>query len=96
MAKYEVLRPIEHNGKLYLPKVDAASGKKILRGSGIDDPAKAGPTTISAAHGGEVPVEASGVIELAEKEALALELGQISPLKGRAKRAEDEDAKKKK
>ncbi len=64
MPKYQVLRPIEHNGKLYLPKVDDAL-----------------PKAMSSSHGGEVPVEASGAVELAEKEALALDLGQI-PLDG--------------
>ena len=78
MPKYQVLRPIEHNGKLFLPKVDAASDERILSGGGIDD---ALPSATSAAHGGEVPVEASGVIELAEKEALALDLGQIERIK---------------
>ncbi len=83
MAKYEVLRPIEHNGKLYLPKVDAAL-----------------PTSTSSSHGGEVPVEASGVVELAEKEALALDLGQIpfdsgKPLSIEGKKKREREAQKK-
>ncbi len=63
MAKYEVLRPIEHNGKLYLPKVDDAL-----------------PTATSSSHGGEVPIDAGGFIELSEKEAALLDLGQIKPI----------------
>ncbi len=60
MAKYKVLRPIEHNLRLYLPEVPDAL-----------------PTVKSAGHGGEIPADASGTIELSEKEAAALIDGQI-------------------
>jgi len=56
----------------------------------------------SAAHGGLVPVNASGVIELSEREAAEFVLGQIPLLDGKpdsleaAKKREAEAAKKKK
>jgi hypothetical protein len=63
MPTYRVLRPLEHNLKLYLPQV-----------------ADALPTVKSAGNGSDIPVDAGGVIELSEKEAAALDLGQIEPI----------------
>ncbi len=64
MPKYKVLRPIEHNGKVYLPQ-SAESGVR-------------GPeTAIGGGHGKPVPVDSTGVIELTEAEAVPLDLGQI-------------------
>ncbi len=70
MPKYRVLRPIEHNQKLYLPEM-----------------ADALPTAKSAGHGGDIPADASGVIELSEKEAAALTDGQIALEESEAKKA---------
>lgn len=61
MAEYEVLRPIEYNGKLHLPK----SGEAL--------PASAK----SAGNGREIPVDATGVIDLDPKAAAAFDLGQV-------------------
>ncbi len=63
MPKYKVLRPIEHNQKLYLPEMPDAL-----------------PTVKSAGHGGDIAVDASGIIELSEQESAALVDGQIIPL----------------
>ena len=63
MAKYKVLRPIEHDQKLYLPEMPDAL-----------------PTVKSAGHGGDIPVDASGIIELSEPESAALVDGQIIPV----------------
>ncbi len=60
MLKYKVLRPIEHNLKLYLPEVPDAL-----------------PTVKSAGHGQDIPVNGSGIVELSDGEAAALNLGQI-------------------
>jgi hypothetical protein len=60
MAKFKVLRPIEHNLKLYLPELPDAL-----------------PTAKSAGHGGDIPLDASGTIELEELAAAALIDGQI-------------------
>ena len=78
MPKYKVLRPIEHNQKLYLPA------------------AKTGPEKAkSVGDGQEISVDASGTIELDEKEAQRLKEGQIETISesaapgaqsGRAKR----------
>ncbi len=53
------------------------------------------PTTRSAGHGGEIPVDASGVIELSEREAAALEMGQIEPLKAAPQAREEPKGKRK-
>ncbi len=60
MARYKVLRPIEHNQKLYLPEVTDAL-----------------PSVKSAGNGRDISVEASGIIELSEQEAVELVDGQI-------------------
>jgi hypothetical protein len=57
MARYGVLRPIEHNLKLYIPAI-----------------------ATSAANGNEIPVDASGWIELSEQEASRFVHGQIQPM----------------
>jgi len=63
MAKYKVVRPIEHNNKLYLPAGDTATG-----------------TAKSASHGGDIPVDSSGTIELTAEEAAGFTNGQLAPL----------------
>ena len=63
MPKFRVLRPIEHDLKLYLP-ADTQSPEKVK----------------SAAHGGDIPVNASGTIELSDEEAALLTRGQVSPI----------------
>jgi len=63
MPKYKVLRPIEHNQKLYLPEMPDAL-----------------TTVKSSGSGGDIPVDATGAIELSEKEASALDLGQVGPI----------------
>ncbi len=93
MPKYRVLRSLEHNGRLHLPEKAA------------DETAPEKAT--SAGHGGEIPVDGSGSIELAEKEAApllargiveAMTNGQIEPVSRRAKKADvvEEEAKGKK
>ena len=57
MPTYKVLRPIEHNNQIYLPA----------------DPAGAPPRLPSSGHGKDVPTNTSGVIELTEAEAVALD-----------------------
>jgi hypothetical protein len=78
MAQYQVLRPIELDGKLYLPKSDA------------DAPAKAR----SAGNGSIIPVDASGAIELTEAEAKEMTNGQIKAIPAApAKKAPKADSK---
>jgi hypothetical protein len=62
MAKFTVLRPIEHNQVLY-----------VSRGATKSLKAK------SAGYGGEIPVDASGTIELDAAAAKALSRGQVAP-----------------
>ena len=76
MAQFQVIRAIEHNQKLYLP-----------RGSTAPDRIK------SAAHGQDIAVDATGVIELNDREAAALSNGQVLPLKA-AESRETGSAKK--
>ncbi len=67
MAKYKVLRPIEHNLRLYLA---------------ADAWPQDGPKTIkSAGHGNDIPVDTGGIIELSDAEAAAMTAGQIEPIK---------------
>ena len=63
MAKFQILRLLEHNQVLYVPKGTAEVVK-----------------TKSAGNGSEIPVDASGTIELDAAEAGALTSGQIAPL----------------
>ncbi len=65
--KYKVLRPIEHDQKLYLP--DGAPAVEKAR---------------SAGNGQEIPVDASGVIELEERQARLLPEGRVEPSKNSA------------
>jgi len=58
MARYKVLRPVEHNQKLYIPS-----------------------TSLSAANGAEIQVDASGFIQLSDPEASQLAQGQIEPVR---------------
>lgn len=60
MAKYNVLRPVEYDGKLYLP-------------AGESPP----PTARSASNGRDIPVDASGVIDLTQEQAAEMVLGQV-------------------
>jgi hypothetical protein len=63
MSQYKVLRPIEHNRKLYLPET------------------KTGPERVkSVGDGQEIPVDASGTIDLNEKEAQRLKDGRIETI----------------
>ncbi len=64
MSKFKVLRPIEHDGKLYLPETESAPGK-----------------VKSAGHGQDIPVDLGGAIELTEKQAAELTLGQVEEIK---------------
>lgn len=63
MAKFTVLRPIEHNQVLYTPQ-------------GATDAVKAK----SAGNGGDIPVDASGAIELDAAIAGTFTGAQIAPL----------------
>lgn len=65
MPKYKVLRPIEHNEKLYVP--DSLTDVLVK--------------VNSSGHGREIPVDKIGVIELTPAEAAAMTLGQIEPVK---------------
>ena len=64
MPKYKVLRPIEHNEKLYVP--DSLTDVLVK--------------VHSSGHGREITVDKSGVIELTSAEAAAMTLGQIEPI----------------
>lgn len=72
MARYEVLRPIEHDQKLYLPKGTKVETEKVA----------------SAGHGREIDHDTSGMIELEEKQAKALTEGQVAliPEEGKKKK----------
>lgn len=63
MAKFNVLRPIEYNGKLYLKQ--SSEVPKFVK---------------SAGNGSDIPVDASGVIDLTEEQAAQFTLGQVAPL----------------
>ncbi|HUY12403.1 MAG TPA: hypothetical protein VMX16_02080 [Terriglobia bacterium] len=67
MAKFRVIRPVEYNHKLYLPAA--------LTGGGIPE------TTASAGSGREIPVDKSGIIEIARQAASSFAQGQIEILK---------------
>ena len=73
MAKFKVLRQIEHSLRLYLPAGTATTGK-----------AK------SAAHGGDIDVDATGEIELSEAEAVIFNRGQVERISSAAGPAEAE------
>lgn len=78
MAKFKVLRPIEHSLCLYVPAGAAAAEK-----------AK------SAAHGGDIAVDASGTIDLSEAEAALLTRGQVEPAPPAEDQAKGEKSKPK-
>lgn len=63
MAKFTVLRPIEHNQVLYMPH--GATG--IVKAK-------------SGGNGGDIPVDASGAIELDAAVAEAFTGSQIAPV----------------
>ncbi len=93
MPKYQVLRPIEHNQVLYLPKGEVQGQESRVQGkdlSTLDSQLSTLPTVKSVSHGRDIPVNPSGVIELTEQEAAPFDMGQI------AKVAEAVEAKKKK
>jgi hypothetical protein len=61
MAKYKVLRPIEHSGRHYVPADHPNPPEKIFSGG----------------NGAEIAVDRSGWIDLDDKEAAALVGGQV-------------------
>jgi len=63
MPKYKVLRPIEHNQKLYMP--ETLTGPERVK---------------SVGDGQEISVDASGTIELNEKEVQNFRQGQIESI----------------
>ena len=74
MPKYRVLRAIEHNLKLYLPE------------DPNPDPRNPKPDKIaSSGHGLDIPVDASGVIDLTEAEAAPMVHGQIEAVRTKKK-----------
>jgi hypothetical protein len=76
-AQYQVLRPIELDGKLYLPKSDAEAPTKAR----------------SAGNGAIITVDASGVIELTEAQAKEMTDGQIKAVPAPAKKAPKVESK---
>ncbi len=79
MPKYQVLTPIEHNGTLYIPKMENAP--------------KTAPTSGSKPM--LVAVDAGGVIDLNEQEVAPMAHGQVplhqgkpDPIGGKEERAE--------
>ncbi|HEV2425880.1 MAG TPA: hypothetical protein VGZ29_13710 [Terriglobia bacterium] len=62
MAKFTVLRPIEHNQILYVPQGAAGAAR-----------------TKSAGNGGDIPVDASGAIELDAAAAETFTGSQVAP-----------------
>ncbi len=87
MPKYRVLRPIEHNGKLYLPPRPAGSPPESGGDSGV--------VAIGGGHGKEVPVDAGGVIELTEAEAAPMTEGQIEKIRNQKLESKKEKEQKK-
>ena len=77
MAKYKVVRPIEHNNKLYLPAGEATTG-----------------TAKSTSHGGDIPVDRSGTIELTAQEAAHFANGQLAPLTKQGSHSAQAETKK--
>jgi hypothetical protein len=77
MAKYKVLRPIEHNLKLYLPATPD---------SGPERSGRTPDRLPSGGHGLDIPLDTSGVIDLTEAEAAAMTAGQVEPIKKAAAR----------
>ena len=67
MAKFKVIRPVEFNHKLYVPAP--------LAGEEIPE------TAASAGSGRKIPVDQSGIIEIASQVASSFALGQIEILK---------------
>ncbi len=73
MAKFKIVRPVEYNHKLYLPR--------ILGGEEISE------VRTSAGSGREIPVDISGIIEITNQEAASFTLGQIELLRAQRKPA---------
>lgn len=73
MAKFKVLRPIEHNRVLHLP-ARAPSGAGRDAGSSTEK-------ALSGADGKDIPIDSSGLIDLTSEEAAALTAGQIERVK---------------
>jgi hypothetical protein len=93
MAKFKVLRPIEHDQKLYLPELD-----KIEFDRGPNAPGMVYPATSvieeadgtksfrSVAHGQKIPIDDSGEITLSDTAAAVLHDGQIAKAKPKAEK----------
>jgi len=79
MAQFKVLRPIEHNGKVFLPEASRAPA-----------------SSKSAGNGQDIPVDAGGVIELSERQAAELKLGQIEAIKVKVTGEKEQGAGKRK
>ncbi len=85
MPKYNVLRPIEHDQVLYLPKMVAGDASTSLSALSLSKGTPAiiaggdtGATVVkSVSHGRDIPVNPSGVIELTEQEAAPFDMGQV-------------------
>ncbi len=71
MVQYQVLRPIEYNGKLYLPE-SALPPAPLLTKEGDK-----GWLVKSSGNGQDIAVDRSGTIDLPTAIAATLNLGQI-------------------
>lgn len=74
MAKYQVLRPIEYEGKLYLPAGIDVTEWPCSRVLGPDGTCK------SLGNGEPIQVDSGGLIDLPDGIAAQMTLGQIGPL----------------
>jgi hypothetical protein len=85
MPQFKVLRPIELDGKLYLPESkDApaakASGAQAAPAKGsLPQPGRRQARSMS--NGAVIPVDASGVIELTDAEAKEMTAGQVQQIR---------------
>jgi len=79
MAKYRVLKPIEIgaglSAKMYFPS-DYWGFDKVTR-KALPPPSSIAP---SGSNGSDIPIDATGIIELPDETAAQLNLGQIAPL----------------
>ena len=76
MAKYQVLKPIEYDGKLYLPPGNAHG----IQAHAFRPGKNGGPPTVPSASNGQlIPVDSSGLIQMEPDEAEdALALGTLA------------------
>ena len=66
MAKYQVLKPIEYDGKLYLPPGNAHG----IQAHAFRPGKNGGPPTVPSASNGQlIPVDSSGLIQMEPDEA---------------------------